>query len=109
MSAPSDPDLVKVTEVFLIPSSFLVAALGTADSNPHRAAVSLLGLLISMMWWVCSHEALAERKAAVTEHETQRHSRRVRILSWLSIFFLVGWSVSLVIHCLLWNKPMSHS
>jgi hypothetical protein len=34
VSGSSDPDLVKVTEVFLVPSSFLVAALGTADSNP---------------------------------------------------------------------------
>jgi hypothetical protein len=109
MSAPSDPDLVKVTEVFLIPSSFLVAALGTADSNPHRALISLLALLISVMWWVCSREALAERKAAGTDAESPRHSRRVRILFWLPVFFMVGWSLSLVIHSLLWNKPMGHS
>ena len=44
------PDLIKVTELFLIPSSFLVAALGTDDTNPHRSAVSLLGLIVSGLW-----------------------------------------------------------
>ena len=36
------PDLIKTTELFLVPSSFLVAALGTADTNLHRAAVSVV-------------------------------------------------------------------
>jgi hypothetical protein len=35
-STSSDPDLIKVTELLLVPNSFLVAALGTADTNPHR-------------------------------------------------------------------------
>lgn len=46
MNSSSAPDLVKITEAFLIPSSFLVAALGTADTNLHRAGVSLVGLVI---------------------------------------------------------------
>ena len=98
-----DPDLVKVTEIFLIPSSFLVAALGTADTNIHRAAVSLIGLLISGLWVVCSREALAESRAA---SNSTAHPRRTHILVWLPIIFTVGWLASTVIHAALWNQPL---
>src|SRR6478735_7509965 len=60
MTDTADPDLIKITEVFLVPSSFLVAALGTADTNPHRAGVSVLGLVISVFWLICAREALSE-------------------------------------------------
>lgn len=99
----SDPDLVKVTEIFLIPSSFLVAALGTADSNPHRAGVSLMALVVSGLWWLCSREALAERRA---DHAATELSQRVRIMSWLPIFFVGCWAASAVVHLILWNRPL---
>ena len=105
MSSPTDPDLIKITEIFLIPSSFLVAALGTADSNPHRAAVSLIGLVVSALWWVCSSEALAERRPAA---EAAAHSRRIRIMTWLPIIFVVSWVVSAVAHVVLWGQPLGH-
>ena len=108
MSSPTDPDLVKVTEIFLIPSSFLVAALGTADTNPHRAAVSLVGLIVSALWWVCSWEALAERRPADTAIAGGPHSRRVRIMTWLPIFFVACWAVSVVAHVILWTRPLGH-
>ncbi|HUQ70826.1 MAG TPA: hypothetical protein VM165_14950 [Planctomycetaceae bacterium] len=106
MRNPADPDLVKVTEIFLVPSSFLVAALGTADTNFHRAAVSLVGLIISVLWWICSREAMAEQKPASPTAEAAPHPRRTLILSWLSLVFVVGWLVSMVIHALLWNRPL---
>jgi hypothetical protein len=102
----SDPDLIKITEVFLIPSSFLVAALGTADTNLHRAAVSLIALIVSVLWWICSHEALAERRAAINEKRIASHSRRIRVLYSLPALFVVGWISSLVIHLILWNRPL---
>ena len=108
MSNSPDPDLVKVTEVFLIPSSFLVAALCAADTNPHRAAVSLVGFIVSGMWWVCSHEAFAERKPAGASEGIAAHSRRIRIMHWLPLFFVGSWVVSLVIHVVLWSKPLGH-
>jgi hypothetical protein len=107
MSTTSGPDLVKITEVFLIPSSFLVAALGTADTNPHRAGVSLVGLVVSVMWWVGSWEALTEWLRANPEAKAT-HPRRIRVLSWLPPFFVVCWAVSVVIHILLWNNPLGH-
>lgn len=101
-----NPDLIKVTEIFLVPSSFLVAALGTADTNPHRAAVSLLGLIVSVLWMVCSREALTEAGAAVPSPAGPVPARRTRILAWLSIVFIVGWCGSLVIHLWLWGRPI---
>lgn len=83
-----DPDLIKVTEIFLVPSSFLVAALGTADTYPHKAAVSVLGLVVSVLWLVCSLEALPP----------PRRSRRILILAWLPAVFSGGWLASVGVH-----------
>jgi len=108
MNSPAGPDLVKVTEIFLIPSSFLVAALGTADSNPHRAGVSLVGLIASGLWWICSWEALTDRGSPETGAAAGSHSRRVRIMTWLPVLFVVSWVVSLVAHVYLWSQPLGH-
>lgn len=98
-----DPDLIKITEIFLVPSSFLVAALGTADTNPHRAAVSILGLIVSLLWWICSREALADAAPAAT---MGKHRVRTRVLSWLAMVFVTGWLLSTIVHLILWNKPI---
>lgn len=100
MGQPSEPNFVKVAEIFLVPSSFLVAALGAADTNPHRAMVSALGLTISVLWWTCSREAIAELD------DGHRQKRRTKVLSSLSLIFLVGWLVSLIAHLMLWNHPL---
>lgn len=102
MSETSEPNLIKVTEIFLVPSSFLVAALGTADTNPHRAGVSLVGLIISTMWWVCCREALVEQSAEFAS------KRRTRIMVWLSVVFIVGWLASTIVHLLLWTRPLGN-
>jgi len=98
------PDLIKLSEIFLIPSSFLVAALGTADTNPHRAAVSFLGLIIGILWIVCNYEARKEHLSA--GHHDVASSIRMRILFYLPVIFTVGWLVSLIGHIWLWNKPL---
>lgn len=106
VDSPKDPDLIKITEVFLVPSSFLVAALGTADTNLHRAAVSLIGLVVSALWWVCSWEALAERRAAQPDASMRTHTFRTRIMAGLAIFFVACWALSLAVHAWLWNQPL---
>lgn len=98
------PDLVKLSEIFLIPSSFLVAALGTADTNLHRAAVSFLGFIISILWMVCNHEARKEHLTA--GHQAVVSSIRMRILFYLPVVFLGGWLISMLVHLWLWNKPL---
>jgi len=97
------PNLVKTTELFLVPSSFLVAALGTADTNLHRAAVSLVGLIISALWMACTREALAETVA--NEPQVVR-TARIRILAWFPLIFIIGWSASVIIHLLLAGQPL---
>jgi len=101
------PDLIKITEIFLVPSSFLVAALGTADTNVHRAAVSLLGFVISGLWWVCIRDALADYLAEQSAPNEKKLPRRTRILSALPLIFLAGWLISVVVHLLLWNQPLA--
>jgi hypothetical protein len=97
------PDLVKITELFLIPCSFLVAALGTADTNFHRAAVSLLGLVVSVLWFVCTREAHSE--ALVKAPEVVR-TARIRILAWFPLIFVAGWLVSVIVHLLLASQGL---
>jgi hypothetical protein len=106
MSSSLNPDLIKVTEVFLIPSSFLVAALGTADTNLHRAAVSFIGLVVSVLWWVCSSEALQEQISNEASPKPTALSRRIRIMAGLPAFFVFCWIMSVVCHVLVWNQPL---
>lgn len=98
-----DPNLTKVTEIFLVPSSFLVAALGTADTNIHRASVSLVGLIISVLWLISAREACPKSDESVPG---QFIPIRVRILAWLPLIFIVGWFISTVGHTYLWNQPL---
>jgi len=97
------PDLIKTTELFLVPSSFLVAALGAADTNLHRAAISLLGLVVSVLWFACTREALSETMAK--DADAARVSRIV-ILARFPLVFIVGWFASLVIHLLLSGQAL---
>ena len=99
------PDLVKVTELFLVPSSFLVAALGTADTNLHRAAVSLLGLVANIFWMVAVRDAY--RSLTAEGAKADDIPVRTRILCWLPLAFCLGWVVSLIVHLFLWNKPLA--
>jgi hypothetical protein len=100
------PDLTKTTELFLVPSSFLVAALGTADTNIHRAAVSLLGLVVSLLWLACAREALFE---AVGKDVQAAQTARIRILARFPAVFVVGWFASFVIHLLLSGQTLGKS
>lgn len=66
----------------MVPCNFLVAALGTADTNPHRAAVSLIELGVSILGWISSREALADRQS-IHPAAAPIPSRRIRITYWL--------------------------
>jgi hypothetical protein len=108
MSTPSsDPDLIKVTELLLIPNSFLVAALGTADTNAHRAAVSILGLVVSLLWWVAVHDAWPNATAPSQASAGSTPPVRTRVLYWLPIVFAFGWLISTIVHAMLWSRPLA--
>lgn len=104
MRSTPTPDLIKISEIFLIPSTFLVAALGTADTNFHRAAVSAIGLVITIQWWIAAREAFAE--VSPKPADGQPPPRRIQILCQLPIVFILGWALSLVVHLSLWNRPL---
>ena len=108
LGSSHDPDLIKITEIFLVPSSFLVAALGTADTNLHRAAVSALGLIVSSMWYICSREAFEAIPPPDPDLPRSRHALRTRILTFLPQVFVWGWLLSFVVHISQWNKPLGH-
>jgi hypothetical protein len=97
-----NPDLIKVTEIFLIPSSFLVAALASATTNYHKAGVSVLGLIVSVLWLVSSREAWRETTPI---NANQRRPARTLILVWLPIIFVVGWLLSIAVHTWLCGSP----
>jgi hypothetical protein len=99
------PDLVKLTEIFLVPSSFIVAALGTAETNWHKSAVSALGLVISVLWLQCAREAHTEISS--NQPEVAR-VHRIKILARFPWIFISGWAVSLVIHLILTWYPAAH-
>jgi hypothetical protein len=103
VSGPIPLDLIKTSELFLVPSSFLVAALGTADTNLHRAAVSIVGLVVSVLWLICSQEARGE---LIAQHPAASRSARFHILSWLAVLFIAAWLASTVWHLALINKPL---
>lgn len=94
-------DLVKTTDLFLVPSSFLVAALGTADTNYHKAEVSALGFVVSAIWLWCSREARAE---IPSESIREGQAVRLQALEWFPLVFIVGWLISMVVHCWLASR-----
>jgi hypothetical protein len=98
------PNLTKITEVFLLSSSFLVAALGTADTNLHKAAVSVLGLTVSLLWLSCSREAFAEIR---DNQQAIALTARVQVLRWFPLIFVAGWVVSLVTHFWMAGIPLA--
>jgi hypothetical protein len=103
-----DPDLIKVTELLLVPSSCLVAALGTADTDAHRAAVSVLGFAVSLLWWVAVHDAYHHASQPVeASSQPPQHPLRTRILYWLPLVFAFGWLASVIVHsALVWRGSM---
>ena len=100
------PDLTKLTLLFLIPNHFLVAALGGADSNLLRTAVSLLGLVLSVLWLACSRDAASPAGDSTPDGGRRAGALRARMLSWLPLVFVVGWLISTVIHGSHWNRPL---
>jgi hypothetical protein len=82
-----------------------VAARGTDDTNLHRAAVSLLGLIVSAFWLVCAREALLE---VVTAKPEIIRTARIRILAWFPLGFVPGRLFSVIVHLMLAGQTLGH-
>lgn len=98
------PDLIKITELFLIPSSFLVAALGAPDTNFYKAAVSVFGLAVSLLWFWRSREA--QVAAAAASPPMTGNKTRDLTLTCSPINLIVGWGIAVMAHLRLISQPL---
>lgn len=87
------PDFVKVTEIFLVPTSILIGAFSVAATEPLKTALSLVCLIVATFWMVCLMDAWPD----VT-------NLTVRTLAGLPTLFFLGSFVSVVVHSLSWKR-----
>lgn len=88
------PDLIKVTELYLIPASLLVGALGISQTEQLKTGVSALGLVSALLW------AFSAWTAALPGQAYRSH-----ILSYvLPLIFVFGWLVAILVHGQAWRK-----
>jgi hypothetical protein len=83
-------DVVKVTEVFLVPGSILVGALGVARTEGLKSGISAIGLLLTALWLVCIFGAYWGASPP--------KPWRLMMLVFMPWLFLVSWGVSLRVH-----------
>jgi hypothetical protein len=88
-------DLFKLTEVFLTSSTILVGALSVARTEPLKTGISILGLFVTILWFVCGLDAFGVLKEAPL---------RAAVIEWLPALFLVCWLVSFIVHAVRWKK-----
>lgn len=86
--------IVKLTDIFLVPGSILVGALGVARTEGLKTGISALGLLTTLIWAFCNWDAYLGGAS----------TWRIRILAWLPLLFLVAWVISGIIHFRKWWK-----
>lgn len=89
-----DLNIVKLTEIFLIPGSILVGALGVARTEGLKTGISALGLVSTLIWACCNMDAYGSLSS---------RSWRISVLAWLPLLFLVAWVISGVIHFRKWQ------
>lgn len=92
-----DLDLVKLTEIFLVPSSILVGALSVATTEPLKTGISALGFLAAVLWSVCNYDAMRQLNAAIP--------LRGQVLAWLPVAFGACWLICTIIHAYWWRRP----
>jgi hypothetical protein len=92
----NDLDLAKITEIFLVPNTILVGALGFESNDRLKTGISSLGLVACSLWWICSWTAWFD--------ERQPYYVRVVLLAHLPFLFVVCWLISLGVHACGWYK-----
>lgn len=92
------PDFVKVTEIFLVPTSILIGAFSVATTEPLKTALSLVCLIVATFWGLCLLDAWPEVA-----------NLRVRMLAGLPILFFVGSFIAVVVHAWNWKRSRAGS
>lgn len=87
------PDFLKVTEIFLVPTSILIGAFSVATTESLKTALSLVCFIVAVFWAVCLWDAWPDAT-----------SLRVRMLAGLPALFFVGSLIAVVVHGLRWKS-----
>ena len=97
-----DKELVDFANMFLITNGLFFTALGaTATHNDKlKTCLSLAGILISLMWCICTFEIFGEKEI---------DTLRGQILVFMPMLFMLGWFFSLGVHACHWRKGQIHS
>lgn len=83
-------DLLNLSQVFLIPATILVGALGVAGNESLKVGISILGLVFAVLWSIAAIDAgnALGRTASVREW----------ILILLPTFCIAVWLICVLIH-----------
>jgi hypothetical protein len=95
MTDPTLPNLISVSQMFLVPSSILFGALGVAPTEPLKTLISFLGSITSLIWF---YRVLESTGAAPIDWGTTLA---------LAGIFAATWLISLGAHGWAWAHPPS--
>jgi hypothetical protein len=92
MAEPKSPNLISISQMFLVPASILFGALGVAGTEQLKTLISVLGLATSVLW----------------VYRVRVWAGGPNIDRWttliLALIFALTWIVSLVAHAILWYQ-----
>jgi hypothetical protein len=98
MAEPAPPNLIEISQMFLVPAAILFGALGLAGTEQLKTLISLLGLATSILW-------IYRVRCWAGGPGIDRGTTLI-----LASIFALTWSVSLVAHAILWYRlpPISN-
>ena len=107
--------LAQRTQMFLIPITILVNALAHADNERLKTGVSVLGLVVTVIWWVCAWQTyslltlLRKRKEPEPLDTLTNAAHGPFRASWLTAYalptvFAVAWFIATVVHACRWSQ-----
>jgi hypothetical protein len=96
-----NPTIAEVTSAFMAPSGILVVALTLAAKDQLRAAVSLLGLVVAILWGVCSAEVLWVYSEMLHGLSPRFPSTTLGAVPWV---FVIFWTIALLVNVLRWRE-----
>lgn len=88
-----NPDIVKLTEIFLVPTSILVGSLGIARTEPLKTGISIIGFVMSLLWLIGAWSSKPNTPKTADW-----------LLLFLPVLFLICWLITTLVHAYLWRN-----
>lgn len=88
-----DPNLVQVTEIFLVPTSILIGAFSIASTEPLKTSLSIICVIIAIMWIICVYDAWPPYLTL-----------GAKTLAFFPILFFASAIISTCVHSNLWYQ-----